>query len=51
MMTTPLVPYQQREKYAALLLRRFSRKTLKHWGNQGIEKEALAEYRAKNSQS
>lgn len=37
MMTTPLVPYQQREKYAALLLRGFSYVTLKHWGSQGIE--------------
>jgi hypothetical protein len=37
MLTTTLVPYQQREKYAALLLRQLARKTLKSWGGQGVE--------------
>jgi hypothetical protein len=37
MMTTPLVPWKQREEYAAMLLRKFALRTLRTWGSQGIE--------------
>jgi len=37
MMTTPLVPWEQREKYAAMLLRKFALRTLCIWGSQGVE--------------
>ena len=37
MMTTSLVPWKQREEYAAMLLRKFALRTLRTWGSQGIE--------------